>query len=303
MGMRNAKLYSWIVVGTTASFLFVCATTNAAKTADKDDDRLIGPVQQVIEESNDTQTDPWHVVQTTTYDRVGNLMQVETSMGRTSVLGHEKTIYERNSDGHTTSAKTLGDNGSMRVEHLYVNDAKGNEIEDHYFDTKGKLLLIHANAYDAEGKKIETKTYFNKRSLKSKMLYTYSPEGKITTTASFYCTSSQDCKLESRAENKYDVKGNRVDRAIYEADGTVVKRYMYGYNPEGRLEQEIVYYCESDSFTETAYEHDSAGNWIRKTATHTYHTPIFKGLLRPSGRGNLIDDPPQVTKRTIIYYK
>lgn len=289
-------LRGYFVICLIAGLVSVSDAASTSKS-DRERDGLTGPVQRVIEESG-TQTDGsvvWR--QTTTYDPVGRMTEVELASG---TIGGQvetgKAIYERDSKGRIASSKSFGGDGVLRDKTLYVYDKSGNQIEQAIYDKDGNLKFKFADAYDAEGNKVESRSYVGDGSLKSKSVYTYDSRGNIISMSSFKgCITDQDCKiLDYKAVNTYDTTGHRDEAAIYKADGSVDERRVYTYNANGQEQNKAVYNVDgSIRERETyAYEHDSNGNWIKKTIT--------QGVSKD---GVFVLEAPHVIKRTITYYK
>lgn len=291
---NSQALICWFVAAAIASVFSAFASTTT-KT-DRERLGLIGPVQKMIEESGTQgEGDRWIDVETTLYDRIGNVIETEKTMGRKSSPEKGKTIYERSTDGKSITRKTFGQDGSLLLKGLHLYDEKGNRVEDRNYDKEGNLLFKLVHVYDGDGNLVETKSYLRDGSLKSKSVSVYDSNGNMISMSSFTgCTSQQGCKLEYKAVNKYDAKGNLSETMTYKADGMLDERRVYTHNANGQEQEKTVYNADGSILEKEtyAYEHDSVGNWIKRATTKAV-----------SKEGKLMLEPPYIIKRTITYYK
>ena len=275
------------------------SVTDAASPSknDRERDGLTGTVQRVIEESGIQIDGSFVWRQTTTYDLVGRITEVELASGTVGgQLATGKVIYERDSKGRITRSKSFGGDGVLRDKTLYVYDKSGNQIEQAIYDKDGNLKFKFVDVYDAEGNKVQSRSYVGDGSLKSKSVYTYDSKGDISSMFSLKgCITDQDCKtLDYKAVNTYDTTGHLAEAAIYKADGSVEERRVYSYNANGQVQNKAVYNFdgsirEKESYV---YEYDSNGNWIKKTITQAV-----------SKDETFVLEAPHVIMRAITYYK
>ena len=293
LGKTNSQVLLYLCV---AAAIASVVSTSAATTTKTDKERLglNGPVQTMIEESGTQgEGDGWLNLETTLYDRIGNVIETEQTMGRKSSPEKSKTIYERSADGKSITRKTFGQDGSLLVKGLSLYDEKGNRIEDRNYDKEGSLLFKLLHVYDVDGNSVESKSYLRDGSLKSKSVSVYDGNGNMTSSSFTKCTSQQDCILEYKSMNTYDTKGILTEAMIYKADGELDHRSLYIHNAKGQQQQKTDYNADGSIREKESYynEYDSVGNWIKRVTTKAV-----------SKEGKLILEPLSIIKRNITYY-
>ena len=91
----------------------------------------------------------------------------------------------------------------------------------------------------------------------------------------------------------YDQKGNRIEEAYYDSDGSLRSKSIYAYDEKGNCIEWAIYNSDGSLNNKNAYiyEIDPIGNWITKT-TLQLTTKFDKTQFEPT----------EVTVRTITYY-
>src|SRR5262249_8364542 len=108
-------------------------------------------------------------------------------------------------------------------------------------------------------------------------------------------TIIESCGMSLPYKPTFDDKGNMIEEAIYNPDGSLWGKYVYKYDLEGkRIESE--HYDGSGVHYRTwiyTYKYDSYGNWVKKVSS-------MKDSKFSSGKTGFV--PREVEYRTITYY-
>jgi len=209
------------------------------------------------------------------YNDKDSLIEI-TILGADSALV-EKVKYKRDMQGRTTEVRFTDAKGKTEKSYLqiydtakktmewiardendsldkpiltpreiYFYDGKGNvkKIEHYTFRNPTTMILgtISTFSYDAKNHLKETIHYFKNDSIREKITYSYSNTGKLQSSSEeefFYSRL-----LKSKADMKYDEKGNLTDSVVLHA--------------KTKLKEEWTF----------KYENDQTGNWIRCVAFH-----------------------------------
>jgi YD repeat-containing protein len=315
--MKMIIRHSYIFISIGLSALFVCLA-NFGASAETDKGNLLGSIRSVREESGTWEKGSQVLIETTSYDTKGNIVQTETAfydVDGTTVIGRKlKSNYLYNDKGTLIKIESTWDDGSpASVEH--IQDSGTKKVET-VLDPDGSLKHKRTYFYERERKVKETLNDAS-GSIVSKVIYTYDKNGNLTQTISY----KDDKSIDHRDVYAYDKNGNRIEVTTYRSDNSIDNKVTYTYDEkrhktksvidkykmDGSLNgKRVTLYNEREYLTETStynaegslqekethsYEFDSIGNWIKKT---TLKWVIKDGKLSP--------ETPHIIKRIITYY-
>lgn len=297
--------------------LLLIGLTAAHKESSREEENLVGPVRSVSsqvthrlrgvdlgEAESEGRPQQQDLV---VYDASGNDVERTAHDDHGFPVGRQ--VNKRDPNGHLVETILSDPKGAHvgRYEYVY-KDGKLAEVV--HYGRDGKVFLREVNRYGEEARLTEV-TYLAGSKAVGKTVYRYDSGGRPSETAFFMPNGSKaiapigPCLGAHRIGFTYDGKGRPHEAVSYEPSGATKKSWLYAYNDKGLTSEEKL----EDSYDHTtkthAYEHDSRGNWIKRTTT-TIRRPKadrlsaedrkqFPGLMEPS-------EERMTLTRTITYY-
>lgn len=217
--------------------------------------------------------------------------------------GKIKTVFEEDADLSGTWAVSKRKPTSM----VYYNE-KGNRTKSVLYDYRGNPFDINVYGY-LDGERVS-----NSNSIQ----YEYDPPPMMAETPAGQSKPKRDTRYIYKYKYKYDDKGilreeqlylndgkpslkyvynykdNQKEELVYEANGSLNQKYVSTLDDKRNEIEEIIYKATDNSVESKysyAYEFDSQGNWVKKTASK---------WTKRDGKSQYM--PYSVTYRTINYY-
>lgn len=245
---------------------------------------LSGPVQTVVEVVEG------RFIWTSRYDQQGNLAEflADSVDRKESSEGGEKHAYEYDVEGKRIKATGYAEDGKVFEREAYSYDTQGNRAAEIVTFPNGTLKAASFYAYDGKGNRSSWIKYVGHKLLHTTS-FTYDEQGKVVREVHYdNGLLNLDCKqthaldrkgkeslcykvngdLYSKGVERYDDKGNIIERASYDSDGMPVSKTTY------------------------TYQHDVIGNWISRVSQE-WHTYDGKFVLKET----------RTQERKISYYK
>lgn len=227
---------------------------------------------------------------TLSYNSDGRLMEV-VNLNNDGEPDGGKVVNSYDANGNLFKEESFENGNPSGIKKTYVYDSFGNVINKTSF-VEGKKEMIEVSRYDTKGNKVEGTFYEGDGSLLLRTAYNYNKKGRLLEEINYFPGSNPP----SKTVYVYDRVGNQTERIAYRGDGSVSSTQKHTYDSEGnkirtgihiteklRSGEEFIcqHGCPDDEVI--LREHDSNGNWIKKTRI-------------------LGSKPLEVTYRTITYY-
>lgn len=296
-------------------------TARAQAKSDREQDRLLGPVQSVkTEVAEFTARDgksvegPRMPVQAVDYDERGNRVKRvdlnrDGSIAQTIVYtfdtegrstGYEdftpglekprKHIYILASDGRRSEYKMIQPTGSPADErYVYKYDRDGNRIAEELYH-KDSLISRNENTYDANGRLISQVIYNPDGTISARIQNSFAVDGKPVERI------RHDGDLVTyRVRYKYDDKSRLLEREVTgsfvdmesHSESYTTGKVVYTYKGKDQPKEAITYNPDGSFRERIVFDYDSHGNWKKKTRK-----------VRVAGK----EVTQQIEYRTIEYY-
>ena len=310
----------------TLLFVFVLCfvAVNVRAQANREQDRLIGPVQSVstvVAEftTNDGKSveGPRVPLHTVSYDALGNrVKRVEFnrdgSIAQTFVYNYDaegrntgyedyvtglstprKHIYKLDQAGHRVGYRIVQPTGKDGDEtYAYKYNESGNLVaEELYYKTT--LISRNENAYDQQGRLVLRTSYNPDSTVSSRIRVSFAPHGKPVER-----TRHDGELLTYRVRYAYDSKGRLVEvettGSYVETDSDfedhITGKVVYVYKGKDRPKEMLIYNPDASLRERVVIDYDSRGNWTKRT---------HRVKASPSGK----EETRQVQYRTITYHQ
>lgn len=192
----------------------------------------------------------------------------------------EKTTYINDSKGNVIEEDFYLNKETVQYKAIYKYDKKGREISDARYTADGKLG--YETIFNYDGKNIVKKYVVNdKGETEYSEDFTYDAKGNVTSRTDF--NKSDNSKNTDKF--MYDDKGNRLFWQIYKNDKPLILG-KFTYDNKNNMISTISTDAKNNEIDrrEYGYEYDKKGNWIKKTVK-------IKGV------------PQYIAERTITYYE
>lgn len=288
---RQPVAFVLLFLAVCASIPTACATPVAAGT-DAQEAGLMGPVRSVLTRGNPT----W---ETEFYDRTGTLMERWAGLDPNRFRAHQypvvKWIYSYDGHGKRTLVTVTERDGALMSVTAFAYDEEGHQTAsveaDMRGDTDGQFDSAEFRLYDERGSEVRRLLFLSHDSVR-KTVYKHHEEGRRVEKISF-----QDGQFSFRYINRYDTKGDPVERFHYDAEGAFVGREAWEYDEEGNVIRTSSYGIGGslESQFSHRYEFDERGNWVKRIDTAEVNPRTAEGRLTYV--------PESVTTRTISYYE
>lgn len=148
-------------------------------------------------------------------DDKGNVL-VDKSFSEDGMEGL-KTVYTYDANGFTTE-KVEYNLGTLGQKTIYVNDKKGNPIEEAVYNKRGKLSYKIVSKYDKKGKRTEAIAYNAKGEVMEHYTYKYDKRGNLIEEKSF--APEGEVNYTKVSSYEYDKKKNWTKRTEH-TNGTL----------------------------------------------------------------------------------
>lgn len=167
----------------------------------------------------------------------------------------DKVVYVYNPSGMETGVTDYGSPGNIvnsKVSKQF--DSHGNKIEQSDYDYTGTVKTNYK--YDSKGNLIEEAiANFNKYT------YTYDAQNKLL-EKSLLKKYIKGFQLESKDILKYDEKGNRVEWAAYNGDGSLHSMTQYKYDDNNNIIEQFYKSPDGKSDSRVVTKYDINNNKI-----------------------------------------
>ena len=257
-------------------------------------------IHQTIENQTDTREIeaqyPKAIIHKNIYDLSGNIseslvMRRDRSVAELSVFKTDSTTGIKEED-----RKWYNRDGTIQHHWTLRFDAKGNQLERGYWNSKAEFVPFETTQYDENNNVIEEVYYsyhLPSRTTKSITRRYYNDAGEITEIHRFD-TRTDSIRPYGKAIYNYNSAGKVERISTRDRDDTLINQTIYNYDHEGRLVQ-----ISHNNFrvsprhhhafhsTITAYRYDSLGN-----LTHQVHyqngTQVSEMIFEYDTKGNII---------------
>jgi antitoxin component YwqK of YwqJK toxin-antitoxin module len=192
-------------------------------------------------------------------------------------------------------------------------------IREYDHDTNRPVSSLEEQ-YDKNGSLTQKKTFDAKGSVAEKTLYTYSSNGAIASETRYDCFGVL-CYVEqfkydglgniieqnkdlggfslNRFINRYDRKGNLIEKIQYITNDMPWYKTQYGYDTNGNRKSEVLYSCTGDICYTENMMYDSGGRLIEQLRSQSGVT-ISRARYTYDGKGRIIESVLASTNGTFI---
>lgn len=191
----------------------------------------------------------------------------------------EKTTYINDSKGNVLEEDFYLETNSVQYKAIYKYDKKGNVTSDARYSADGKKLYETISAYKGNNM-VKRYTVNDKGIIEYSEDFTYDAKGNKTSRINFIKPENS----KNTDKFVYDDKGNKVSWQVLKND-ILLMTANFAYDSHNN--QTLVASTDSNinevDRREYSYEYDKKGNWTKKTVT-------------------VNNKPGYLVERTIIYY-
>jgi hypothetical protein len=229
-----------------------------------------------------------------------NLLPIVGEIEKTNIRKQDNYLY--NQKGFLIECQYIGLFNSKYV--MKYND-KNQLIEKNSFDSNGNQVPELAYRYDDKGNKIEDISYDSDGSIIYKRIFLFD-ENNCNVEINFNRFFD---KYSSKEILKYDEKGRKVERNIFESSGLLSKEY-FEYDEMNNVVEERTYGSDGDLSFKFNYKYDEKGNRIEKKTggsmmvksiySYKYEFDKYENWIKMTEFEN--DVPKTITEREINYY-
>jgi YD repeat-containing protein len=242
----------------------------------------------------------------------------------------ELSVFRTDSITGTTEEERKWYNTDGAIQHHWTLkfDAKGNQLEKGYWNSKGEFVPLETAQYDENNNVIE-KVYYSyyipSRTTKSIIRRYYNEVGKITELHRFD-TRWDSIRPYGKEIYNYNSDGNIEKITTLDRNDTIINQTVYKYDNENKLLQinqnnfriSPIHHRAYHS-TITAYRYDSLGNLTHQVLYHN-GTQVSEMIFGYDAMGNIIiekeynngilksetinkyDDSGRITETTQFHY-
>lgn len=172
--------------------------------------------------------------------------------------------------------------------------------------TAGGRRPIQLILFNPEGNKTEESNYQEGGAVSSHHVYSYDSSGINTGFEETYRTRAKIMSQPRTHQYRVDGRGNRTEYTVYEADGNFAIRFVYLYNPAGRISEEQVFYHTGVLGSRTVHVYDDAGKEIETLSYNSDGAIAWKQELKYDTAGRRIElaqyDGEVLRYRTLTAY-
>jgi hypothetical protein len=306
----------------TVLFVFVLWIVPVNAQSDREQDRLLGPVQTVKTEVSEFNSrdgknveGPRMPVQTIDYDARGNrLKRVDFNRDGSTA---QTIVYNYDAEGRNIGYEDYVAGLSTPRKHVYVLDQKGNRIEYRIVQPNGSPGdEKYVYKYDSNGNKVAEELYY-KTSLISRNENAYDDQGRLISQISY----NPDASISSRIRISFAADGKPIERTRHDGDlltyrvrytydnkrrpvevettgsyvdtdasseGYITGKVVYVYKGKDQPKEMLIYNQDGSLRERVVFDYDSRGNWTKRT---------HRVKAAPAGK----ESTRQIDYRTITY--
>jgi YD repeat-containing protein len=140
-------------------------------------------------------------------------------------------MFRYDPDGNVVEKKLTHAGRPFSCRWTYSYDVYGNLTEETFYDSYDRIARKNEMTWDKKGHKLSERSSGRLVDPGLKVLYEYDGEGRLLETVRF---DLEDRQL-SRESNRYNYRGDLLETAMYNPDGSLVSstRYDYSYDERG----------------------------------------------------------------------
>jgi len=149
---------------------------------------------------------------------------------------------------------TLSNNAGQWIEESRVPimtityNEEGDVVKEVLYALDGNVSQVGFTKYDTDGNRTEVVFHNPNGGLVSSLVCDYDDNGKEV--GSVY-TSAQGLITKQKSVPVYDQTGNKAEESWFYEDGTRSRKYIYKYDPDGRLLEQLIHkYADDGSLEE-----------------------------------------------------
>lgn len=188
----------------------------------------------------------------------------------------------------------------------YSYDDRGNKIEIDQFDENGGLKSKVTVAYDENNNRIALKDFNGNGQLKNKILFTYDADDRLVKQETYgrdgvlgfvevFKYNDKGLKTEKEKKNArgvvlqkktitYNAHKQKMEISLFNGKDRLVGQRNFEYNENNLLIKEVKK-TGDDYRTETQYQYDEQGNWVKQTHLENGKTMlVIKRSIRYFGQ-------------------
>jgi hypothetical protein len=272
------KLFRLIII------ILFCLTVSLSKTS-WESDGLKGKVKQKTEIQYLVENQPKEVKKIRYYTSVnkyniyGNILEEDQYSDEEKLS--RKSLYIYDDKGNNIEEERYNEEGKKEGKTFYKYDDKGNEIEGIWYDEKEEINVKIQTQYKGKNKKLEWLVYSPDGSF-SRNVNKYDDKGNNIERVQY----NKNEKFNLKLSWKYDKKGNKLEESEYDNNGILKGKKLYKYDDKGKLIELTDFNKHGNLKIKTVYTYDRL-NMVEEVRYGSYGERISKILYKYDDKGNI----------------
>lgn len=186
-----------------------------------------------------------------------------------SIIRHGPTITKKIYRYHDaenkieTCEEVITGERTINRKYISVFDNEGHQIEASYSDDSGiEISAFYRYAYNDKARVTTIETFNGTGSLYHRIAFDYDASGRLTKKA---CYGPNNTIYEQRVFD-YGLVEKKEERLIYKDDSKLARKVIYRYDKKGNLIEVAGYDSNGSALGRTShsFRFDDTGNWIKK---------------------------------------
>lgn len=149
---------------------------------------------------------------------------------------------------------------------------------------EGRRIVIQKTTYNKEGNKTEQLTFNEDGSILEKTLCDYAPSEM--TCKEYSPIVDKNLATPRRHVYKLDNRGNVVEYAGHELNGTLGDKFFYEYDANGNKTEEVFYSSNGSRTGKLVYSYDNNGNRLTETSYDADDSVSWRSVNSYDARGH-----------------